>query len=182
MNKLFYLVPGFFILGVLNAKISYSAIQNIDVVPTSLKSYLGEVDPPKTQPWQIEHKPLGLDKIVFEKETSKHETPTFETPTVKSNGVIFTKGELITCIYDAVMSWSDGEEFIKPIPMQCEVIEASEILDDIEPNYQHIHVDCTKDLGTKWTTKPGVGLVKNHRLNYKKPWFTSNDCYHFVSN
>ncbi len=92
---------------------------------------------------------------------------------------LFTKGEKVTCIYPAIFWWTDRREEVRTIGMKCTVTEASEEFADLEPGYQHVQVDCSKDLKTKWSDQPGVGMVKNHKLNPKVRWFASTDCYHF---
>jgi len=97
---------------------------------------------------------------------------------VKNQGGLFYKGERVTCIYQGVYSWDNGDEFIKATPVRCKVIEATGELVDLQPGYQHIHVDCTEGLKSLWGS-PGVGLVKGHKLNYKQLWYSSDNCYHF---
>lgn len=96
------------------------------------------------------------------------------------NPNMFYVGDQVTCVYVGIMSWTDGTEFVKNIPMNCEVIKASEPWDHTQwgegKYYQHIQVDCTAGVKAQ-TGKPGTGLVAKHPLNYKKPWYTSRDCY-----
>lgn len=93
---------------------------------------------------------------------------------------LFKKGEMITCIYQGIFWWTDRNEFVKAVPMVGKVVQASEAFDDLEKDYQHIQVDFSKDLAFKSSDQPGVGMVKDHKLNYKVQWMPSTDCYHFV--
>jgi hypothetical protein len=99
---------------------------------------------------------------------------------VQQRDGLFKKGEEVTCIYQGIFCWDNRDEFVKAIPMVCKVLQASEPFDDLEKDYQHIQVDCSKDLVTKSSDQPGAGMVKDHKLNYKIQWFSSTDCYHFV--
>lgn len=113
-------------------------------------------------------------------EVSPH-SPLKEELDAKDSGPgLFKRGEMVTCIYQGIFWWDNRDEFVKTVPMVCKVLQASEAWDDIEPNYQHIQIDCSKDLTTKWSDQPGAGMVKNHKLNFKVRWYNSNNCYHFV--
>lgn len=92
---------------------------------------------------------------------------------------LFKRGEAVTCIYPAIYSWTDGNQFIKNVGMKCTVVQASEPWDDLEKDYQHIQVDCSKDIDFQSSSQPGVGMVKDHKLMFKVRWFSSTDCYHF---
>ncbi len=174
-NKLLVIgaiVPWSFLAGLLY---SYGAIEPMKVAPKSLTASYNAQDvnmPPIEQ--VFETRDVSPD--------ATHETKGDTTKPEPSGPKIFEKGEMVTCIYSAVKSWSDGNEFIENMPMKCLVVNASDVWNDLEPNYQHVQVDCTKDLETKWSDTPGLGLVKGHKLNYRQRWFTSNDCYHFVAN
>lgn len=100
---------------------------------------------------------------------------------IDTHGILFSKGEKVSCIYQGIFNWTNGDEFIKPITLNCIVIEASDELIDLEPRYQHIHVDCSASIAKHSGDKPGSGLVKNHPLNYKQLWLNSHDCYNFVT-
>jgi len=93
-----------------------------------------------------------------------------------SNYKLFVKGEKVTCIYPLIKyrAWSDGtkEEYAENTGLKCNVLQASESFDDIEKNYQHIQVDCTKDMAN-------TNAVIGHKLNSVR-WTNSVDCYHFV--
>ncbi len=104
----------------------------------------------------------------------------YSQTTKQTSTNLFKKGEEVTCIYDGIWSWSNGEQFVKNTDIECKIINASEAFDDLEPNYQHIQVNCLKGLSEKWSNRPGMGMVKGHKLNYVVRWFNSNDCYHFV--
>ena len=91
----------------------------------------------------------------------------------------FKKGQTVTCIYNGVHSWSDGDQFMKPIPLTCTIKKASPVWKDVEPKgHQQMQIDCSTSVDAH-TGPPGVGLVKNHPLNAKIRWVTSYDCYHF---
>ena len=98
---------------------------------------------------------------------------------------LFKKGEMVTCIYSGIFSWSDGDEFVKNVPIKCKVTQVADwITDNSEYGqskyYQNFEVDCTKDIDAK-SGGPGAGLVKNHKLNIKKRWYSTEECYHFVT-
>jgi hypothetical protein len=63
--------------------------------------------------------------------------------------------------------------------MKCTVVQASEPWDDLEKDYQHVQVDCSKDIDFQSSDQPGVGMVKGHKLMFKVRWMSSTDCYHF---
>lgn len=92
---------------------------------------------------------------------------------------LFKKGEAVTCIYPAIFWCTDKSEFVKTVGMKCTVVQASEEYIDLEPNYQHIQVDCSKDIDFQSSDQPGVGMVKGHKLMFKVRWFASTDCYNF---
>lgn len=92
---------------------------------------------------------------------------------------LYVKGDKVTCMYEGVFSFFDGEEFVNTVPIKCIVLEASGVLEHIAPNYQHIKVDCTKDVDANSSSIPGVGMVKGHKLNYKIRWYNSTSCSHF---
>lgn len=83
-------------------------------------------------------------------------------------------GELVNCMYAAIYSWDSGDEFVKTVPMQCEVMKVS--------YGTHLFVDCSDDLEVKWSERPGHGLVKNHPLNKTQRWYALSDCYEIVGN
>lgn len=95
---------------------------------------------------------------------------------VMNNTKLFKKNDYITCIYPLVQftAWSDGtkEQYVKNVGLKCIVLKASEEYPDLEPNYQHLRVDCTKDM-------PKYNAVMEHKLNGVR-WFSSTDCYHFT--
>lgn len=95
---------------------------------------------------------------------------------VVNNYKLFKKNEAVTCIYPLVRFrvWSDGakEEYIENTGLVCKVLKASEEYPDLEPNYQHLQVDCTKDM-------TNYNAVIGHKLNAVR-WMSSTDCYHFV--
>jgi hypothetical protein len=98
---------------------------------------------------------------------------------------LFEKGEEITCIYQGIFSWSDGNEFVKAVPIECKVVELMEGTEDMSQYnqskyYQRFKVDCTKDVDYK-SGPPGAGLVKGHKLNVKQFWTHTENCYHFVT-
>lgn len=113
-------------------------------------------------------------------ETSPRDPLREDLDAVKSRPGLFTKGEKVTCIYPAIFWWTDKSEFVKNVAMKCTVVQASEPWDDIEKDYQHIQVDCSKDIDFQSSNQPGVGMVKGHKLMFKVRWFSSSDCYHFV--
>ncbi len=99
---------------------------------------------------------------------------------------IFKKGQMVTCIYPGVFYHEacskdqcdiDDSEFIKNVAVECRVTQASEVYNG---DTQQIKVNCTKDLSTKWSAKPGPTMVKDHKLNKAERWFFSEDCYHFT--
>jgi hypothetical protein len=92
---------------------------------------------------------------------------------------VFYKGEKVTCLYNGVYSWDNGNEYIKTVGMECRVTAASEVFTDIGPQYQQIKVNCSKGLEKAWSDQPGVGMVKGHKLNFVERWYTSDECYHF---
>lgn len=94
---------------------------------------------------------------------------------------LFVKGEKVTCIYQGVYSWTDGNEFMKGVGMECKVIEVSKEMPEFEPGYQHVKVNCLKSLEKLWSNQPGLGMVKGHKLNFVERWYSSADCYHFSS-
>ena len=94
---------------------------------------------------------------------------------------LFYEGEKVTCVYPGVYWWDNGDEFMKTVGMECKVIKASEEQAYLAPGYQQIKVDCTKGLEKMWSTQPGAGMEKGHKLNFVKRWFSSDDCYHFSS-
>lgn len=98
---------------------------------------------------------------------------------VESRPGLFKKGEKVTCIYPAIYWWTDGNEFVKNVAMKCTVVQASEPWDDLEKDYQHVQVDCSKDIDFQSSSQPGVGMVKGHKLMFKVRWFSSTDCYKF---
>lgn len=102
-----------------------------------------------------------------------------ELDAVESRPGLFKKGEKVTCIYPAIYWWTDGNEFVKNVAMKCTVVQASEPWDDLEKDYQHVQVDCSKDIDFQSSSQPGVGMVKGHKLMFKVRWFSSTDCYHF---
>lgn len=87
------------------------------------------------------------------------------------NEKIHKIGSKVNCIYPAIHSfWTDGNEFVKNIAMECLVKKK---------NLSLIFVDCTKDLETKWSDKWG-NIVKNHPLNPQTRWFDIRDCYEVI--
>lgn len=92
---------------------------------------------------------------------------------------LFRKGEKVTCVYDGIYSWTDGNEFVKGVAMQCDVIQVTEELPEFGLHYQHIKVNCLRGLKTMWSDQPGVGMVKGHKLNLVERWYSSDECYHF---
>lgn len=101
--------------------------------------------------------------------------PQLVTP--KINIHRFEVGEMVTCIYNAIYSWDNGSEFNKPVPMLCQVTDTTS---DIVENYYHLEVDCEADLELKWSSTPGAGLVKEHKLNPTQLWFGSDNCYELI--
>jgi hypothetical protein len=152
-------------------------------------------DAPKKTPYDVMFKDAVKPTTIDDKElpscskvntmpcTASPPNPLKESLDAKivNNDKLFPKGEKVTCIYPAIKSWTDGNEFVENVAMKCKVIEASVEFADLEPNYQHIKVNCLKDLETKWSDQPGLGMVKGHKLNHVERWFTSSDCYHFQS-
>ena len=88
----------------------------------------------------------------------------------------FYKGQKVTCIYNGVFSWSNGEEFTKTIQVECVVLEASKFWQEYSPNYQFLKVNCKEGLKDKWDNGPGTGLVKDHKINKVERWYTSDEC------
>lgn len=89
----------------------------------------------------------------------------------------FSSGEKAVCIYQGVYSWSDGDEFLKNIPVSCKIIQATEYMHEFDKDYQMLEVDCAEGLAGLWGSGPGVGLVKNHSLNKTRLWYTNAECY-----
>lgn len=89
---------------------------------------------------------------------------------------LFNKNDKVVCMYEGVFSYITGEEFVQTIPLECTILNASDIIIEGGPFYQHLRVDCTKDLQTKWTDRKGLGLVKGHKLNYEIFWTNSTSC------
>ncbi len=116
-------------------------------------------------------------------EESTHEQPKDIPPPRPTDTQLFVVGEHVTCIYQGVFSWTDGDQFLKTIPLECIILEvtAPEDMSSYGQSNvrQNIHVDCTKSV-IKNTGSPGIGLVPHHKLNVKKRWYATEDCYHFV--
>ncbi len=98
---------------------------------------------------------------------------------------LFRVGEEVTCIYNGVFSWDNGDEFVKGIAVECKVTQVMDGVEDMSEygqskHYQRFEVDCTKDIKAK-TGGPGYGLVPDHKLNIKKRWYSTEECYHFVT-
>lgn len=91
---------------------------------------------------------------------------------------MFKIGEILTCVYVGIFSWDDGREFTKTIPVKCEV-KSVEILSSYEgglDEYKY-QLDCSKDIHKRSSKNDGVGLVKTHKLNYKKFLTDGEECY-----
>lgn len=112
-------------------------------------------------------------------ETSPKNPLKEELDAEKAGPGLFKKGDKVTCIYPAIFWWTDKSEFVKNVAMKCTVVQASEAYNDLEPNYQHIQVDCSKHIDFQSSDQPGVGMVKGHKLMFKVRWFPSTDCYNF---
>lgn len=93
---------------------------------------------------------------------------------------LFEVGEKVTCIYRAVYSWDNGDEYVKNVGVQCKVTIATEAFEELEPGYQQLKVNCGGGLKKLWGDK-GSGMVKGHKLNFVERWVSSTDCYHFSS-
>lgn len=112
-------------------------------------------------------------------ETSPRNPLKEELDTATERPGLFKKGEAVTCIYPAIFWWTDKSEFVKNVAMKCTVVQASEAFDDLEKDYQHVQVDCSKHIDFQSSDQPGVGMVKGHKLMFKIRWFPSTDCYKF---
>lgn len=112
-------------------------------------------------------------------ETSPRNPVREQLEATKERPGLFKKDEAVTCIYPAIFWWTDKSEFVKTVAMKCTVVQASEAFDDLEKDYQHVQVDCSKDIDFQSSSQPGVGMVKGHKLMFKVRWMPSTDCYHF---
>lgn len=100
--------------------------------------------------------------------------------TANAGPLPFKVGQDATCMYEAVKSYFDGTEFLETLPIICVILEAIRVDNEYDINYQHLKVDCTKDLDRKSSDKPGMGIVKNHPQNFKIRWYNSTNCYHLT--
>jgi hypothetical protein len=89
------------------------------------------------------------------------------------NEKVHKVGDTVTCIYVAIYSWDNGDEFPKTVPMKCKVLEVSK-------HSPQIKIDCRKDLKTQWSDRPGHGMVKNHDLNKTVSWSANASCYESI--
>jgi hypothetical protein len=89
------------------------------------------------------------------------------------NEKIHKVGAMVTCIYTAIYSWDNGDEFPKMVPMKCEVLEVSR-------HSSQLKIDCSKDLKTQWSDRPGHGMVKDHKINKTVFWSANASCYESI--
>ena len=76
---------------------------------------------------------------------------------------------VLTCILTLILTYNPSGEYVKSVPVLCEVMERGPTQDDIEQGYHHIKVDCRKGMSR-------YGVAKN-KINISIRWVSSTDCY-----
>jgi len=75
---------------------------------------------------------------------------------------------ILTCILTVIMA-HPIQEYEKTVPVQCKVLEYSDVLPEVSDTYRHIKLDCSKGMSKYY--------VSNNKINLKTRWVPNTECY-----